>query len=288
MSHFKFYSAKPWLQQEKPSFDSRDFGFRIGCNFGNNDEILWANYGFGKIGEVSPTGLPVDLAAKLQALAQKNQTMLGQGLLEYFNFPIVFSNIKIVMKNGEKIEKKIITPDYTKADGSNLNYTMRLLNSDKYILGLPLPLHLKSYITLNVREEEKIIPNINFSLKAELINKEGIVINYISNSKVIEKDSSIIVSLLAANIKLGSHYKVKFIKQNNTGFNDEPELKESLEQEIIEGELEEKSTYYKLSYFQKSCVFKRDCKYKGLHYIKCEVLKNEEIVFRDYIYVPIE
>src|SRR5690606_12973234 len=116
--------------------------------------------------------------------------------------------------------------------------------------------------------------------KSELINKDGTIINYISNSKVIEKDNSIKVSLLATNIRLGDHYKVRFIKQNNSGFNDEPELKECLDQEIIEDALEEKPIYHKLNWFQKSCFFKRDCKYKGLHYIKCEVLKNEEIIFR--------
>ncbi|MEG2429351.1 MAG: hypothetical protein RSA99_03115, partial [Oscillospiraceae bacterium] len=46
-----------------------------------------------------------------------------------------FSEIKKVIENGVCVEKKFIyNPNYTKADGSKLNYIMRSLKTHKYIL----------------------------------------------------------------------------------------------------------------------------------------------------------
>ena len=282
------HTIKPWLQEQKSDFNVLDFGFRVGCNFGNDDEVLWGNYGFGQIGEISPTGLPVDLAAKLQSLASKNQIMMGQGLLEFFNFPNDFCKIKTVIRNGETIEKEFIYPNYKKADGTDLNYIMRSLKTHKYILGLPLPLDLKQMISVNVNADEKVIPNNNFKLKAEVTNPNGNIENYYSNSRVIRKDSKIKAILSSENIRLLQRYKVIFYKKNHSGFNDEEILKTYLQEEIDDndidvGQAQSISTFFKVGEFQ------RDCNFKGLHHIKCEVKDTSgSVIFRDYIYVPIE
>ncbi|WP_087543841.1 nucleotide-binding domain-containing protein [Acinetobacter sp. WCHA29] len=283
-------TIKPWLKQQKSDFDVLDFGFRVGCNFGDTDDVLWANYGFGHVGEVSPTGLPVDLAAKLQGLASKNNIMMGQGLLEFFNFPHDFSEIKKVIENGVYVEKKFIyNPNYTKADGSKLNYIMRSLKTHKYILGLPLPLELKSFIAINVSDSDKIIPNNKFNLSAKLVNPNtNHESDYYSNSKVIQKKSKIKAVLTANSLNFGEMYKVIFYKKNNSGFNDEEILKQYLEEEEDSQELKGENAQ-SIAYFFTTKEFKRDCSFKGLHYIKCEVIdKKGSVVFRDYIYVPIE
>ncbi|HCQ9868276.1 adenylate/guanylate cyclase domain-containing protein [Acinetobacter baumannii] len=278
------HTIKPWLQSEKPDFDVKDFGFRIGCNFGDDEEVLWANYGFGNVGEISPTGLPVDLAAKLQGLANKNQIMMGQGLLEYFNFPHDFSRIKTSISGGINIENEFITPNYTKQDGSSLNYIMRLLQTHKYILGLPLPLDLKREFTNQINNNEKIISNEKFELSAELIHSSGYSEKYYSNSRVIEKNLKIKAILTAKNITLLERYKVIFYKKNHSGFKDEPELSRYLQEEIEENDL----ISQQINHFITTFNFQRDCNFKGLHYIRCDVVDTaSNVVFRDYIYVPI-
>lgn len=281
-------NIKPWLQSRYPNFDSRDFGFRVGCNFGDDKEILWANYGFGRVGEVSPTGLPVDLAAKLQGLANKNQIMMGQGLLEYFNFPDDFSKKKSVIKNGEKEYREFIYPDYTKADGKPLNYKMRLLKIHKYILGLPLQLGLKEFVTSDIGISEKIIPNEKFELSAEVKEERDSFKKYYSNSKVIKKNSRIKATLKAKNLRLNDYYRVVFYKKNHSGFNNEEILNKYLEEEVVDFDVHVDSSY-SLNYFMPTKVFERDCNFKGLHYIRCDVKnRNGDVIFRDYIYVPIE
>lgn len=282
------YTIKPWLQQQKQDFDVRDFGFRMGCNFGDDKEILWANYGFGAVGEVSPTGLPVDLAAKLQGLASKNQIMMGQGLLEYFNFPTDFSEIKVKKVNYVNEPVEFITPNYLKADGTSLNYIMRLLKTDKYILGLPLPPSLKNSVISGIGIREQVIPNVRFELTAEIIEPNGYKERFISNSKVIQKNSKIIATLNSKNLTLGESLKVIFYKKNHSGYKNEPILEKFLDEEVIESEINPDSIST-LNIFIPNKTFQRDCSFKGLHYIRCDVLNRRgEVIFRDYIYVPIE
>ncbi len=84
-------------------------------------------------------------------------------------------------------------------------------------------------------------------------------------------------------------YKVVFYKNNNSGFNDEEILKEYLDEEIDDSQELIGDSRQGITIFKASVKFERDCNFKGLHYIKCEVLNKEDmIVFRDYIYVPIE
>ena len=76
--------------------------------------------------------------------------------------------------------------------------------------------------------------------------------------------------------------------KNHSGFNDEEILKTYLQEEIDDndidvGQAQSISTFFKVGEFQ------RDCNFKGLHYIKCEVKDTSgSVIFRDYIYVPIE
>lgn len=283
------HTIKPWLKQEKSDFDVLDFGFRVGCNFGNDKEVLWANYGYGEVGEVSPTGLPVDLAAKLQGLANKNNIMLGEGLLKYFNFPEKFCRIKTVLRDGEKIETPFVSPNYTKSDGTKLNYMMRSLRTHQYILGLPLPIHLKTQVATKVNEEDKVIsdPKFVFNLSVKVTNKNGEIEPYISNTKMIKKDSIIKIILNVESLRPLRVYKAVFNKVNNSGFNNEPELIKHLIEESDPFDLDDSTS--SLRNYSATATFTRDCNFKGLHHVKCEVKDNNgKTIFRDYVYVPIE
>lgn len=212
---------------------------------------------------------------------------MGQGLLEFFNVPNDFCEIKTIKRDGETIEKEFIYPNYTKADGTDLNYIMRSLKTHKYILGLPLPLELKQIISVNITADEKIVPNSNFKLRAEITNPDGDAEDYISNSKIIRKGSKIKAILNGENLRLGQQYKVLFYKKNHLGFNNEEMLESCLQEELDSKDI---AVTQNMSLFSKKySEFERDCKFRGLHYIKCEVKDNSgNIIFRDYIYVPIE
>src|SRR5690554_4904589 len=107
-------SIKPWM--ERQGLDAKDFGFRVGCDFGDDNEVLWGSFGYQNVGEVSATGLPVDMASKLQGLAGKNQTMLGQGLLDFVNWPEKYSEIKTRENAGKKESLPVVTPNLTSLD----------------------------------------------------------------------------------------------------------------------------------------------------------------------------
>lgn len=191
---FLVQNIQPWLAEIKPDFEvDNDFGFRVGCNFGDDEEVLWANYGFGETGEVSPTGFSVDLAAKLQGLSGKNKAMIGQGILEFMNWPEDLTNIKIVKKTvtdefGQKNvideERPFVKPNYTK-NKIPINYLMRELNQYKYLQGLPIPTDYKKSLTSGIHHCNQItmVNTLNLSDKSEK--------NFISNSVVAPIGSSI-------------------------------------------------------------------------------------------------
>lgn len=277
-------NIQPWLREEKPDFeDVQDFGFRIGCNFGDDHEVLWANYGYGPTGEVSPTGLPVDLAAKLQGLSSKNKSMIGQGILEFFNWPESFSQLKTKKSDGEIINLPHVTPNYIK-DGSPLNYMMRELDQKAYLQGLPIPTDIKQSLCTG------IVHNNMITLRNKVTSPTGDVYDFKSNSKVIPKNSSITTEIHIFNeTSLLFPLKIKFIKKNNLGFKNEPELLETI---AVRDEVDF-IVYYNSSRTQQIRMHKksitRECMYRGIHQLICEVRnKNNKLIFRDIVNVPIE
>lgn len=276
-------TIRPWLQQEKPDFDARHFGFRIGCNFGDTDEVYWANYGYGEVGEISPTGLPIDLAAKLQAHASKNETMLGQGLLEFFNWPEEFTKVKTKKRDGNEVSVPFITPDYLKKDGKALQYTMRLLAHDKYIRGLPLPINSKTALCNGYLIDH---PAIRLSIETHRPN--GQYRTYTSNTEIIPKYSGIRIKLGILNESHLLPAQVIFIKQNYSGFQNEAVLEQHLDEEREVYNLRYKIDNRFNHHNTIEAVFERECIFRGIHSVTCEVRNQlNQVIFREVIFVPI-
>ena len=281
---------QPWLANHKNDFDVNDFGFRIGCDFGDDDDVLWGNYGYGKTGEISPTGFPVDIAAKLQALSRKNQIMLGQNLLQYINFPNEFSNIQVRKKNGIQIKCPIVTPNYLNKNGQEINYAMRELDITKYLEGIPIDTGVKQSFS------SRIINNPNIRIEAKVRHKNGLISNFHANrflntriTKVAQKGDVFGIDLqLNNNTQLLYPLVIKFIKVNHLGMCNDKELVETIHVEDIQvrtinfdNSRMHPKTFHSVS-------FERDCKYRGIHQVVCEVFnKNEKLIFRDIINVPI-
>lgn len=81
---------------------------RIGIDYGNDDEVIWSQYGLVPATEVTTTSLHTDLAAKLQNRASSNTIMIGDNIKEFLDLPDEFIGIKKYQKNYENIEDKYI------------------------------------------------------------------------------------------------------------------------------------------------------------------------------------
>lgn len=279
---------RPWISDQKVSFeDSKDFGFRIGCNFGDDENVLWGNYGFGNVGEISPTGFPIDLAAKLQGLANKNTIMMGQDILELLNFPTDFSKIKSKQKTIDSVITDIpvpyVVPNYT-VEGEKLNYMMRYLNLDRYIIGLPLRTTVKKSICNNVTSNPSIILNVQVKRPGEGW------IDFFTNNQIVLKDSSIKFSIIITHdTNLVAPLNIEFKKINQLGFNNEEKLLSENKHEEIESYTVDFGQNRIYKQHESTRTFERECKFSGIHQLECRVTNNNgAILFRDVINVPID
>jgi adenylate cyclase len=269
------HAIKPWLEKHK-GFDSNNFGFRVGCNFGDDHEVLWGNYGYGYLGEVSPTGLPVDLAAKLQGLASKNDIMLGQGIIDFIKWPEEFSKVKVVQKGGVDTPINFVTPNYKKSDGSDLNYAMRILNYQQCVEYLPIDLEIKSRVKGSRSIDN---PLIKYRCVAGTCDED--MENYVSASRFLEKRMS-----LRFIVEANSVSRLKFpLSVTLTKKNHGPDVPfDQLKAVPV-------TMYIKRSgegpYL--SCSLNEATSYRGIHTMECEVRDSDEhLIYRNKIAVLIK
>ena len=268
-------SVRPYLESTNPTFEAnKHFGFRIGINFGSEDQVLWSNYGYGKAGEVSPTGFPIDVAAKLQSLADKNTTMLGQDLLHEINFPKNFSTIKLDKDNNPM---KFVKPNYT-IQNKPINYKMRILNKDEYMKGL--------FISTEAKEKlfpKEIKSDSKFTLNVAHRNG-GAKYSFFPNT-VVPKNHEIIITVTAKYTEIfDKRFKVYFEKINNEGENNES----SFIDDYTKNGLNENLAFQEINSNNLTATFKRDCTFRGIHRVKCSVTDREnKVVFSEIINIPI-
>ncbi|MCS4496154.1 guanylate cyclase [Pantoea sp. B623] len=160
-----------------------DLGVRIGLDYGSEDEVIWGNFGLGESCEVTALGLPVDMTAKLQQLADKNTAMLGQGVLDYVDFPLDYTMSKF--KAGREIE--FIEPNITDKEGKAIDRRIRLLNMDKYQSLLPFKLNDKKM------SAQTLYPN--HFLFGCYVDEGGQEIEYKSLSRFLPKEKKLIFKL---------------------------------------------------------------------------------------------
>ncbi len=275
-------SIKPWM--EKKGIDAKDFGFRIGCDFGDDHEILWGSYGYENVGEVSATGLPVDMASKLQGLASKNQTMLGQGLLEYINWPEKYSNIKEKSRDGESVKVPVVTPNLTDSDGVVINYKMRLLTYHNSLEFSALPRSFREKISGSNVIDSPFVKYNCYTIINEHREK------YISASLFLQKGISLIFETkVNTNNRLKFPLKLYFTKTNHG--KDTPENERGLEQQPEVKQLSKTRTsrYNKAPQLFVMATRMEYTQYRGLHTMKCEIQDNDNnVIFKDWIGVMVK
>ncbi|MCG9632750.1 adenylate/guanylate cyclase domain-containing protein [Vibrio sp. Isolate30] len=275
-------SIKPWMT--KQGLESKDFGFRVGCDFGNDEEVLWGSFGYRSVGEVSATGLPVDMASKLQSLAGKNQTMLGQGLLDFVYWPAKYSNIKERKRGQEKESLPIVVPNMSDSGGNLLNYNMRLLDYYKCIDFSALPLVFREKVAGSTVKHN---PSIEFRCFVTSGNQRQ---EYISASCYLEPGHDLLFEVKATTrSRLAFPLKVVFKKTNHGPKT--PEDERDIEQDGVVRYLQaRKTSTYNSSIAPYSITeLNEGTSYRGLHTMKCEVFdNNQSLIFRDVIGVMIK
>ncbi|ORM71404.1 guanylate cyclase [Pantoea wallisii] len=152
-----------------------DLGVRIGLDYGSENEVIWGNFGLGESCEVTALGLPVDMTAKLQQLADKNTAMLGQGILDYVDFPNEYTKYKL--RSGEIM--RYIEPNITDGNGKSIDRRIKLLDMNAYQDLLPFKLNDKKMAS------SVLYPN-HFSFQCFTINNE-VEVEYKSLSVFLSK-----------------------------------------------------------------------------------------------------
>ncbi|WOD07664.1 nucleotide-binding domain-containing protein [Marinomonas sp. GJ51-6] len=274
-------SIKPWMEQK--GLDAKDFGFRVGCDFGDDHEVLWGSFGYQNVGEVSATGLPVDMASKLQGLASKNQTMLGQGLLDFVNWPEKYSQIKTRDKGGVQENLPVVTPNLTDNEGTPIDYVMRQLSYSKSLEFSALPRSFRERIT---EGSVKAHSQINFKCFTLINGKRS---QYISASKFLDPNISLVFEVEArTSNRLNFPLKVVFKKTNHGKA--VPDNERDIEQKEQVKYIQKKpiSQHIKsIAPFPK-VELNEATLYRGLHTMKCEVYEDDgALLFRDWIGVMI-
>ena len=225
------------------------------------------------------------MASKLQGLASKNQTMLGQGILNFINWPENYSKIKENTRSGEAQQLPVVTPNLTDKAGNPINYAMRLLRYETYIECSALPRSFKASL-----DDTRIIDNTAISYKCYTVVGDNEV-EYLPSSRFLEKNIFLIFKVIVctrAN-ELNFPLTATFTKMNN-GKDvpiDEREKEYPPVIKILQKPIPNKFNKSP-SQFVKATLIESTL-YRGLHTMKCEIMdRDRKILFRDWIVVMIK
>ncbi|EMH3788781.1 nucleotide-binding domain-containing protein [Klebsiella pneumoniae] len=255
-----------------------DLGVRIGLDYGSEEEVIWGNFGLGESCEVTALGLPVDMTAKLQQLADKNTAMLGQGILDYIDFPEEYTKPKI--KAGEEL--KYIIPNITNKEGKPINRRIRLLNMANYQDLLPFKLNDKKMASAVLH------PN-HFTFECFVVEDDREVL-YSSVSRFLPKERSLKFKL---KIYPGlGKLNIIFCKRNH-GQEAKDDLSEDYSIRIVDDELVKVKNASHLSLLKESeCLevsLPEGTSFRGLHTMEVIVKgENDTLYYRNIIGVYIK
>lgn len=216
---------------------------RVGIDLGYDVDVLWTKYGIRDCYEITTTSLHTDLASKLQNKCSVNKIMIGEKVREHLDLPDEFVSIKTKIKNGAKTEQRYIV------DRHDFRYKMYQFEWEKYIVGF------------SFYKPEGIFQDL--SLVCKYGDSTDILVEYISNSKSIEKEKLLRFSI--SGLRDFENYDIEW-----RVFNRGVEATTSGEQEF-----EMTNSRGHLYCPQSTC-------YKGHHYMRCTLYRNNIIVGQEY------
>lgn len=269
----------PWMDKE--GYDSEGIGFRVGLDFGDDDSVLWASYGYDSVSEVTATGLQVDMASKLQGHARKNQAMLGQTLLDFIDWPEDYA-LKKIKKQGN-VEKDVIyvEPNITDRNNVSLNYKMRMLNFDRLLNLSPL--------VSNYNYDQKITENIKhngISYRCYVV-ENGSKQEYISMSKFLGKRKSLSFEINVIRHGMRYNYPLKILFTKTNYGKEAGQEARQFEPKVRWVNQNNSSRNYPILATE-VIDLEEATQYRGLHTMKAEVVdSSNNIIFKDWISVLI-
>jgi class 3 adenylate cyclase len=280
----------PVLEQKYVQNPKADYlGFRIGLDYGSNEDVLWASYGFKGVYEVTPTSFFVDVAAKLQGIAGKNKSMLGRSIMEEIDLPEEYTKIRTrtqTNKSGEveKFPLPNLPKSYTDRDGRVHIYKVRELDHAKYRDLLPFSTELKES---HPNSTLVSCPGISF----KCFTVDGNIWNeYPSVSRMLEKNVGLKFKVLFDKEVHGAQKFPLELKLTKRNYGKEAQLKGQRGVFPITKTSVIRDNNYHTGFFRADPKIHTDSTaYRGLHTMEATVTDaSGVIVFRDIIGVYIK
>ncbi|MDT4814809.1 hypothetical protein FQZ97_478220 [compost metagenome] len=280
----------PVLKQKYPgSQDTDHLGFRIGLDYGSNEDVLWSSYGFRGVYEVTPTSFYVDVAAKLQSIAGKNKSMLGQSIIEEIDLPDDYTSTRIrTQTNAEGKQETIQVPTlprtYTDRFGKAIRYKVRELNHAKYRDLLPFPPDLKE-----AHPNSLVVACTGVTFQC-FIESEGQLIPYLSVSRPLGKHLKLRFKVTLGKEVHEAHSFPLELKLTKRNYGREAQLKEQKGVYEVSRSTVIRDHGYTSAYFRAIPFWHNDSTaYRGLHTMEAEIRDaSKSVIFRDIIGVYIK
>lgn len=275
----------PVLEQKYVQNPKADYlGFRIGLDYGSDNDVLWASYGFKGVYEVTPTSFFVDVAAKLQGIAGKNKSMLGQNIMEEIDLPEDYTKIKTLTQTNKQGERENFPQPklpkyYTDQEGKVHTYKVRELNHAKYRDLLPFPTELKES-----HSNSTLVSCTGISFKCFIVENDRLV-EYPSISKMLNKDITLKFKVVFDKTVYDSQsfpLELKLIKQNH-GKEAQEKGKQGVFPMIKASII--KNNFYSTEFFRAHTQTHTDSTaYRGLHTMEAKVTDaTGSVIFKDII-----
>ncbi|WP_448108840.1 nucleotide-binding domain-containing protein [Pseudomonas azerbaijanoccidentalis] len=280
----------PVLEQRYAQSPKADYlGFRIGLDYGGEDDVLWASYGFRGVYEVTPTSFYVDVAAKLQSIAGKNKSMLGRSIMEEIDLPDSYTKIRTRTQTNIHGEKETVPfpnlpKTYSDREGVVHTYRVRELLHAKYRDLLPFSTELKES-----HPNSGVVSCSGITFKCYTVDA-GTISEYPSVSRALEKMVQLKFKVhfdkdVYANQKFP--LELKLTKQNHGR---EAQLKNQRGMFPITGKTIIRDRGFQTGFFLGDTHEHLDSTaYRGLHTMEAVVTDaDRKVIFRDIIGVYIK
>lgn len=125
------YFVKNDLRDVFAGDEIEDIKTRIGIDFGDDDDVMWANFGLMDVNELTTLSLHTSLASKMQANAKENGIVVGQNVKDQLQ--IDESLFDLVKNSKGEVEQRYIFEDRKK----NFRYTQYAFDWYQYLKSLP-------------------------------------------------------------------------------------------------------------------------------------------------------
>ena len=243
--------------RKKLNSDDHPFGIRLGLDYGQKDDVLWSSYGYFNMCEVTATSFYVDVASKLQHQAGRNNIMIGNSLKNHLDIPDILLNNK---QNSKGDIDYFLKPNITDKNGRSINYKKFLFNWEKYLDLSVIPQMEGNFISTNSN-------NIPISIASYIYSedKNTFVERYYPLSYAIGKQHAIKFNITLPK-EIEYPYKINFIVENH-GEEAINQGGDNLGNHNTLYQVDALNSYNKINHWEHTL-------YRGLHYMKIEVIKD--------------